>query len=269
MNDDLRRIADALDRLSPPPPPAVSLDASAYCWQDNALVATAFAPMALKLLTGIDAQKDTVVENLRRLVCGHAAHDMLLWGARGTGKSALVKAAVAATGHGLMLVELSSDGIASLPRLFARLADWDRPALVFIDDVGFDDDLGAARQLRSVLDGGSAARPAHVRIAVTSNRRHIVARDMDEQASAINARDVADDRLALADRFGLSLGFHNTDQPTYLTIVAHYAEHYGLPLDPADAVQFATQRGSRSGRVAWHYIVELLGRADRPLWPVG
>lgn len=264
MPDPLDRIAAALDRIAPPPvaPPP---DAPAYRWDGRALAVADFDPLPLDLLTGIAAAKATLVENGRRHARGYAAHDALLWGARGSGKSALVKASVGALrdeGHDLALVELAGDALATLPALFDCLRDWRRPVIAFIDDLGFDD-AGDARTLRSVLDGGAAARPRHVRLYVTSNRRNIVARDMAEQAEAINARDVLDDQLALADRFGLSLGFHVADQPTYLAIVDGYARRYDLAYDPLEAVRFATQRGSRSGRVAWHYVVELLGRAGR------
>lgn len=263
MNETLRRIADALDRLSPSGTAATLPDAPAYRWDGAALTAADFRPLPLVLLTGIDDAKATLVENCRRHAAGHAAHDALLWGARGSGKSALAKSAVGAT-DGLALIELAASDLATLPALFVTLATMDRRVFVFIDDLGFDD-VQAARMLRSVLDGGASARPDNVRLYVTSNRRHIVKRDMAEQESAINPRDAADNALALSDRFGLSLGFHVADQPTYLAMVGGYAAAYGLPFDPADAIQFATQRGSRSGRVAWHYVVELAGRQGRGL----
>lgn len=268
MDDTLRRIADALDRLAPPPVADPDCDAPVYVWRNNGLSPAVFDPLPLDLLTGIDDQKSLLLENIRRHASGLAAHDMLLWGARGSGKSAVVKSVVGALqadGMPLALVELAGTQAASLPALFDRLAHWRRRFVVFLDDIGFEGDMAAARTLRSVLDGGSTARPANVRLAVTSNRRHIVARDIAEQDSAINVRDVVDDRLALADRFGLSLGFHVADQPTYLAMVAGYAARWNLPFDANDAVQFATQRGSRSGRVAWHYVVELAGRAGRSL----
>ncbi|UVO55469.1 ATP-binding protein [Sphingomonas sp. SUN039] len=286
MDDTLRRIAAALDRIAPLGRVAPLPDARACRWDGSTLTPAAFRPLPLDLLTGIDEAKSVLVENCRRHAAGHAAHDALLWGARGSGKSALAKSAVGATA-GLTLVELAATDLATLPVLFDVLAAAsDRRVVVFIDDLGFDD-VQAARVLRSVLDGGASARPDNVRLYVTSNRRHIVKRDMAEQGVvwtrdppgaghghgagsrsepwAINPRDAADDALALADRFGLSLGFHVADQPTYLAMVGGYASAYGLPFDPADAVQFATQRGSRSGRVAWHYVVELAGRAGRGL----
>ena len=266
MDDDtLRRIADALERLAPPVPAPPPADAAAYVWNGSALQVSHFSPLAIDLLTGIDAQRAALLDNTRRHAAGHAAHDALLWGARGSGKSALAKAVVGAVGGDLALVELAASDVSGLAGLFDAIARWLRPVIVFIDDLGFDDGIASARALRSVLDGGSSARPAHVRLYVTSNRRHIVARDLAEQDSAINVRDVVDDRMALADRFGLSLGFHVCDQETYVAMVARYADVYALPFDAADAISFATQRGSRSGRVAWHYVVELAGRAGRRL----
>lgn len=268
----LLRIAEALERLSPPPlAPADPDAAAAWRWDGNALhPVTGFSPLPLALLTGIDAQRDGLIANTRRLAAGHGAHDVLLWGARGSGKSALVKAVVAAVqaeGTPLVLVEAASEGLASLPALFAAICDWAVPVVLFIDDLAFEggtgDARGDARALRSLLEGGAQARPAHVRLYVTSNRRHIVARNMAEQQSAINARDVVDDRMALADRFGLSLGFHVCDQDAWLAMVRSYADHLGLAFDEADALIWAAQRGSRSGRVAWYYAVELAGRAGK------
>lgn len=263
MDETLRRIADALDRLSPAVKDRAVPSASAYRWIGAVLTPTNFRPLPLDLLTGIDEAKAVLVENCRRHAAGHAAHDALIWGARGSGKSALAKAAVGAT-EGLALVELAMTDLATLPALFAELATWGRRVIVFIDDLGFDD-AQAARVLRSVLDGGASARPDNVRLYVTSNRRHVVKRDMAEQDAAANPRDAADDALALADRFGLSLGFHVADQPTYLAMVDGYTTAYDLAYDPLDAIRFATLRGSRSGRVAWHYVVELAGRAGRAL----
>jgi predicted AAA+ superfamily ATPase len=266
--DILARIADALDRIAPPPPPAADpLAYPAYVWRDGALLAAReFRPLPLDLLTGIDAQKEAVVENARRLADGHAAHDVLLWGSRGSGKSALVKAAVGALqaeGLEIALIEVAGDHLEALPKLFAQIADVPRAFILFIDDLGFEEGSAAPRHLRSLLEGGAEARPANARLHVTANRRHIVHRDLHEQDSPINPRDVVDDRLALADRFGLSLGFHVCDQPTYVAMVEGYARELGLSFDPQDAISWATQRGSRSGRVAWQYVVELAGRQGK------
>jgi uncharacterized protein len=271
MNDALlERIAAALERIAPPP--AVNADPRAhraYVWRDDALLAArTFAPLSPDLLEGMEAQKQAVLDNMRRLARGLPAHDVLLWGARGTGKSALVKAAVGRLqeeGEDIALAEVAGDAIASLPALFALLAESGRAFVLFIDDLGFVEPSEAPRVLRSLLEGGAEARPGNVRLHVTSNRRHIVARDMAEQDGAINPRDVADDKLALADRFGLSLGFHVVDQPTYVAMIEGYARRYGLAVDPQDAISWATQRGGRSGRVAWQYVVELAGRQGKQL----
>jgi uncharacterized protein len=268
-NDCLSRIADALERLSPVPLAPVSPGAQAYHW-DGAILRTVsdFSPIALDLLTGIESQKMALLDNGRRLAKGHAAHDALLWGARGAGKSALVKSTVAslqAEGCKIALVEAAADALATLPRLFEVIHVWDQAVILFIDDLAFEGGDDAARLLRSVLQGGAVARPSHVRVYLTSNRRHIVARSMEEQGDPINPRDLIDDRLALADRFGLSLGFHTCDQDTYLAMVTGYAAHLGLDFDPQDALTWSTQRGARSGRVAWHYATELAGRAGKAL----
>jgi len=262
----LSRIVAALERLSPPPPPHSDLTAApAYMWDGTTVHAVVdFAPVDFDLLSGIDAQKAALLENCRRHAAGHAAHDVLLWGARGTGKSATVASAVGklqAEGASIALVQCAGDRLDSLPALMAVLHDADRPFILFVDDLGFDENGNDARVLRSILQGGVAARPGNVRLYVTSNRRHIVPRHMSEQDDPVNPRDVLDDRLALSDRFGLSLGFHNIDQDGYLAIVKGYADRFGLTLDPHEAVQWATQRGSRSGRVAWQYVTELAGRA--------
>jgi uncharacterized protein len=265
MTDVLARIAAALERISPPPPPAADpLAHPAYVWRAGTLsAARAFAPLPLAMLRGVDAQREALLADLQRLAAGHAAQDVLLWGARGTGKSALVKSAVAAVqaaGGRLGLVEAATSHLDTLPTLFARLAAVERPFAIFLDDLGFDA-VGEARALRSLLEGGAEARPANARLIVTSNRRHLVPRDIAEQASAINPRDSVDDGLALADRFGLSLGFHAIDQETYVDIVRGYAEAHGLRFDPAEAINWATRRGSRSGRVAWQYVIDLAGRS--------
>ena len=264
----LERIAAALERLAPAP--IVSADPlahPAYLWRDGVLrPVRGFAPLPLDLLQGLDRQREALLTNLTRLAEGHAAQDVLLWGARGTGKSALVKASVAAVQAARpgRLALVSVDTLESLPTLFALLEGVDRAFALFIDDLGFDE-AGEARKLRSLLDGGAEARPAHIRLLVTANRRHLLPRDLSEQDSAINPRDVVDDQLALADRFGLSLGFHALDQDGYLAIVRAYTERHGLPFDGAEAVHWATRRGSRSGRVAWQYIVDLAGRMERVL----
>ena len=272
QGDQLARIADALEQLVPQASSTTDWAlAPAYVWDGPAAraVPRIDAPR-LELLRGIDRQKAAVAENVLRLARGHAAHDMLLWGARGMGKSALVRAAVreaqAAEPGRVALVQVATDAVASLSALFAALGQADRHFLVFVDDLGFaHDDSAGPRHLRSWLDGGVEARPANVRLAVTSNRRAIVSRQASEQDDPLNPRDAADDQLALADRFGLSLGFHACSQDEFLAIVRGYAAEYGLAWDEGEALEWARRRGARSGRVAWHFVTELAGRAGKTL----
>lgn len=268
----LARIADALERLAPAPTPATDwLSSPAYVLASGAVrpVARIEAPR-LDLLKGIDAQRERIAENVARLAQGHAAHDVLLWGSRGMGKSTVLRAAVLAAQQAhpgrIALIQVGTDALEGLEALFAELGRLDRNFLIFIDDLGFgeSDDVGP-RHLRSWLEGGVEARPANVRLAVTSNRRAIVARQASEQDDPLNPRDVVDDRLALADRFGLSLGFHNCSQDDYLAIIAGYAQEHGLQWDEADALEWSRRRGARSGRTAWQFVTELAGRAGKTL----
>lgn len=267
----LARIAEALEQSRSPNAQAPDwTGAPAYVWSQGAPRAVyAIEAPTLDLLGGIDRQKSTVIENVQRLAAGNAAHDMLLWGARGMGKSALIRSAVADTqAHGgqIALVQVGTDAVAELPELFLQLSKIKRNFLVFIDDLGFGlGDSTGPRHLRSWLDGGVEARPANVRLAVTSNRRAILVRQSSEQEDPINSRDMLDDQLALADRFGLSLGFHACSQDDYLIILRHYAARYDLALDEAEALQWSKRRGARSGRVAWHFITELAGRTGKKL----
>jgi uncharacterized protein len=270
--DSLSRIADALERLLPQSLAPTDWRAfPAYVWDGNSArpVPDLQAPK-LALLQGIDQQKASVTTNVARLAQGFAAHDMLLWGSRGMGKSALLRSAIleaqSAFPGKVALVQAGTDALEGLPRLFAELGKVERNFLVFIDDLGFaEGDSVGPRHLRSWLEGGIEARPANVRLAVTSNRRAIVSREASEQSDPLNPRDALDDKLALADRFGLALGFHNCSQDDYLAIVRGYAEEYGLSWDEADALEWAKRRGARSGRTAWQFISELSGRAGKPL----
>ena len=266
----LERIAAALERLAPPPlPPTDWLAAPAYVWEGErgrAVPVLDAAPLAS--LHGIDAQTAALTENCARLASGAAAHDVLLWGARGMGKSALVRACVADVQQdapaSLALVQLAPGTLPTVSALIAQLAQQPRAFLLFIDDLGFGPDGRAEMlSLRSLLDGGVAPRPAHIRLAVTANRRAIVERE--DTSAAIHERDERDDALALADRFGLTLGFHPADKDTYLAIVAQYLAPLGLSFDPAEAMAFAIQRGNRSGRTALQFATELAGRAGKSL----
>jgi predicted AAA+ superfamily ATPase len=272
LSNQLERVIAALERMSGPVAHPVDWRAHpAYVWNgvQPRMVETIDAP-ALGLIYGVDAQKDTVVANVLRHARGHSAHDMLLWGARGMGKSALLRASVrhAREDHGstLALVQVAPEALPSLALLFSLLREVDRPFLVFIDDLGFEEgDTAGPRALRSWLEGGVEARPRNVRLAVTANRRAIVSRHMSEQDDPINPRDAVDDQLALADRFGLSIGFHNCSQDDYLGIIRGYAAAYGLEWQEGDALEWSRRRGGRSGRIAAHYIAELAGRAGKQL----
>jgi predicted AAA+ superfamily ATPase len=270
MTDLLLRIADALDRLAPPPPALADLTrGNAFVFDGGTLRAVDTPPaQPLARFVAVDAQRDALLDNVRRHAAGAAAHDVLLWGARGMGKSSLVRSVHAAV-SGLALIQVTRDDLAGLPAVFRLLAASARRFLIYADDVSFEADERQYKALRSVLDGGIEARPDNVRLIVTSNRRHLVAREHadTEAASAVNARDVLDDRLALADRFGLSLGFHNADQAAYLAMVAGYAAAHGLPFIEADALAWAAGRGHRSGRVAWQFVTELAGRHNRAIRP--
>lgn len=266
----LQRIADALERLSPiASAPADISSGPAFHWTGKTIEAIdSFAPIALDMLTGIEDQKTRLLDNTKRLADGFAAHDVLLWGSRGMGKSALVKSVVRElhiADTDIAMVEASADSLEDLPDLFATLGKTDRAYILFVDDIGFEEGSAAPRLLRSMLEGGATARPDNVRLYVTSNRRHIVPRQMAEQDDPINPRDVVDDKLALSDRFGLRLGFHAASQDDYLAMIDRYAEVHDLAYESDDALLWARQRGSRSGRVAWQYIVELAGRAGKSL----
>lgn len=267
----LSRIADALARLAPPAQATSDwLFHPAYVWDGaQARAIERIEAQPLELLAGIDKQKAAVTQNVARLGRGHPAHDMLLWGSRGMGKSALLRAAVVdvqSRGGRLALVQVGVDAMTSLPALFRQISGIERNFLLFIDDLGFSEsDDTTPRHLRSWLDGGVEARPANMRIAVTSNRRAILSRHASEQDDPINPRDVVDDQLALADRFGLSLGFHAASQEDYLAMLRGYAAHYDLALDEDEALEWSKRRGARSGRIAWHFITELAGRAGKPL----
>ena len=268
--DPLIRIAAALERLSPSPTSADPASGNWFMWSSRGLESVP-PPRRnpLALYAGVDTQKAQLLENARRHAAGFPAHDVLLWGARGTGKSSLVRAVHAelvAGGANVALVQVGQPDLASLPALFTRLAGMTRRFTVFLDDLSLDSDAkgdgGQVHALRSLLDGGVMARPDHLRLAVTSNRRNLVPRSMSENdVDAINPRDAADDKLALADRFGLRLGFHVCDQPTYLAICENYARAFGLAYDAAAALAWAAGRGARSGRVAWQFTVETAGAA--------
>ncbi len=258
----LERLAPAMERLTPARPPEADPAADAHFRWDGARLqaVSAAAPLPLDRYVGVDGQLAALTLNLGALRKGRPAHDMLLWGARGMGKSALIRSLAAR--HELALVQAAGDALGTLPALFDRVAGVPRPFLVFVDDLAFAASDPGVRLLRSLLDGGIAERPANVRLAVTSNHRHLVETVAPDSR---HARDAADDQLALVDRFGLVLGFHVPDQPTYLEMVRRHLAAEGLRMGepgitPEDAIAFALARGGRSGRTAWHYRTEMLTR---------
>ncbi|MBM2576749.1 ATP-binding protein [Jannaschia sp. Os4] len=269
MSDDLARIAAALERMAPPPATLPDLTASAYLWHaapDRLEPVPKVSRISLRLLVGIDRARDTLLENTRRFAEGMPANNALLWGARGMGKSSLVKAVhgeLEATG--LKLVELQREDIASVSRLLHLLRGSDARWLLYCDDLSFSHDDAAYKSLKAVLDGGVEGRPANVLFYATSNRRHLMPRDMieNERGSAINPAEAVEEKVSLSDRFGLWLGFHACDQDAYLAMIEGYAGAYGVPLDNgwrADALEWQVTRGSRSGRVAWQFFTDLAGR---------
>jgi predicted AAA+ superfamily ATPase len=227
------------------------------------------------LLRGIDRVRDILVENTERFAAGLPANNVLLWGARGTGKSALVKAAHAAvnkaTPHALALIEIHREDIPSLPRLLSLVRDRKRRFMLFCDDLSFEKQDTSYKSLKAVLEGGIEGRPANVVLYATSNRRHLMPRDMieNERSTAINPAEAVEESVSLSDRFGLWLGFHNVDQDTYLAIIRGYVAHYGLDIADdrlkAEANEWSITRGSRSGRVAWQFIQDLAGRLGKTL----
>ncbi|SHL78368.1 hypothetical protein SAMN05444389_101334 [Paracoccus solventivorans] len=269
----LTRIADALDRLSPPPAPAPSFaEAEAYVWHtapDRLEPVRRVARVPLDQLVGIDRARDTLLANTLQFARGHAANNALLWGARGMGKSSLVKAVHAesvARGLPLVLVEISRDDLDSVGRLLAILGDSDRRFVLFADDLSFSSDDAQYKSLKAVLDGGLAGRPPNVVLYATSNRRHLMPRDMidNERATAIHPGEAIEEKVSLSDRFGLWLGFHACGQDEYLAMIDGYCAAYGLEIDPdrlrAEAIEWQATRGARSGRVAWQFFTDLAGR---------
>lgn len=275
----LMRIADALERAAPSTPPRPDLSkADAFVWQ---AAASALEPVAhvnrlpLPLLKGIDWVRDILFENTRRFAAGLPANNVLLWGARGMGKSSLVKAVHGAvneeTPGALAIVEIHREDIESLPILMRTLRACGRHVLVFCDDLSFDRDDTSYKSLKAVLEGGLEGRPANVLFYATSNRRHLMPQEMmeNERSSAISPSEAVEEKVSLSDRFGLWLGVHNCSQDDYLDMIRGYAAHFGLDAAweeiRAAALEWSATRGARSGRVAWQFIQDLAGRLGKPL----
>jgi predicted AAA+ superfamily ATPase len=273
----LVRIAEALDRLSPRPPRAPDFNAAeAFVWQaerQNFEPVLKVNRVPLDLLKGIDRTAAILLDNTRRFAAGLPANNALLWGARGMGKSSLVKAAHAdalSNTANLKLIEIHREDIASLPKCLAFLKAAPFRFIVFCDDLSFDHDDTSYKSLKAVLEGGIEGRPKNVIFYATSNRRHLMPRQMieNERSTAINPAESTEEKVSLSDRFGLWLGFHNASQDDYLAMVRAYAKHFGLKIADAelvrDALEWATTRGARSGRVAWQYTQDLAGRLKKP-----
>ena len=274
----LGRIAAALDRLAPAKDAPASLGrAEAFVWRADDQVldpVNKINRLALELLKGIEPQAKTLLENTRRFADGLPANNALLWGARGMGKSSLVKAVHGAVNQNraekgeapLVLAEIHREDIPTLPRLLQRLRDETRRCILFCDDLSFDSDDTSYKSLKAVLEGGVEGRPENVLFYATSNRRHLMPRDMieNERSTAIHTAEVVDEKVSLSDRFGLWLGFHNCDQETFFAMVEGYAARYSLDMAPdqlrAEAKEWAITRGARNGRVAWQFIQDLAGR---------
>ncbi len=281
LNRKLDQLIEAIARLAPPQPPPSDLDcADCFVWQAE----TSFLEpvhsvnrVDIDLIKGVDRVRDILVDNTERFAAGLPANNVLLWGARGMGKSSLVKASHATvnasekTGKPLKLIEIHREDIDTLPRLMAILKAAPYSFILFCDDLSFDHDDTSYKSLKAALEGGVEGRPQNVIFYATSNRRHLLPRDMidNERSTAINPSEAVEEKVSLSDRFGLWLGFHKCSQDDYLEMVNAYAGHYGLDLSEenlrAEALEWATTRGSRSGRVAWQFIQDLAGRLGKPL----
>jgi uncharacterized protein len=276
--DLLQRIADALERIAPRARVLPDLDtADAFVWHPDGTLTPVprVNRVEMSLLKGVDRMRDVLLENTERFAKGLPANNALLWGARGMGKSSLVKAAHAAVNAAfaaaskrgpLKLIEIHREDIESLPALMALTRTSDYRFIVFCDDLSFDTDDTSYKSLKAVLEGGIEGRPENVIFYATSNRRHLMSRDMmeNERSTAINPGETVEEKVSLSDRFGLWLGFHRCSQDEYLAMVDGYVAHYKIPVGAdelrREALEWATTRGSRSGRVAWQFVQDLAGR---------
>ena len=267
---ELERIASALERLAPAPMPAPDFTAAdAFAWHtgpDRLEPVPRVSRVDIGLLIGVNRSRDTLLENTRHFAAGLPANNALLWGARGMGKSSLVKAvhaAIRAEGHDLKIVELSREDLPSVQRLLAHLRAAPHPFILFCDDLSFSHDDQHYKSLKAVLDGGIEGRPENVLFYATSNRRHLMPRDMieNEAQAAIHSTEAVEEKVSLSDRFGLWLGFHPCTQDEYLEMIAGYCAAHGVVVAPdvlrAEAIEWQATRGGRSGRVAWQFFCDL------------
>lgn len=273
MTDPLDRIAQALERMAPAPLASPDFDsADAFVWHvepDRLEPVPQVSRIDIDLLIGVDRSRNTLLENSLQFARGLPANNALLWGARGMGKSSLVKsvhAEVNRQGHALKIIEMQREDLPSVARLLNHLRAADHRFLLFCDDLSFSHDDQHYKSLKAVLDGGIEGRPENVIFYATSNRRHLMPRDMieNERSSAINPSEAVEEKVSLSDRFGLWLGFHPCTQDEYLQMIRGYCDHYSVEIDDetlrAEAIEWQATRGSRSGRVAWQYFTDLAGR---------
>lgn len=289
MNEDqfaaiasaLARIAASLEARQPADGDTgpVLTDAQAYHWEaseNRLLPVPRVSRVPLAMLKGIDDVRDILLRNTLQFARGHGANNALLWGAKGMGKSSVVKAVHAHVNslgepglRRLVLIEIAREDIETLPRLMRRIAREDARFIVFCDDLSFDKDETSYKALKTILDGGLEGRPDNVIFYATSNRRHLMPRDMveNERATAISPGEAVDEKVSLSDRFGLWLGFHNCDQPTFLAMIRGYCDEYGLAIDDEDlrrrAIEWSMTRGARSGRVAIQFVRALAGEMGK------
>ncbi len=270
----LERVAGALERLAPPPARNADLNAAdAFIWHSDGDVLEPVERVnriEIDLLKGIERNRDILLENTRRFADALPANNALLWGARGMGKSSLVKAAhatVALEHPGILkLVEIHREDIPSLPRLLRLLRGARLRCLLFCDDLSFDHDDTTYKSLKAVLEGGIEGRPENVIFYATSNRRHLMPRDMmeNERSTSISPSEAVEEKVSLSDRFGLWLGFHNCSQDEFFQMVRAYSDHHGIEIPgeelKAEAIEWSMTRGGRNGRVAWQFIQDLAGR---------
>ena len=272
--DPMDRIAAALERVSPVPLPTPDFDAAtAFVWHvdpDRLEPVARVNRVDVDLLVGIERSRDTLLDNTRRFAAGYAANNALLWGSRGMGKSSLVKAVhavVQAEHQDLKLIELQREDLPSVGRLLNHLRAAPQRFVLFCDDLSFSHDDQHYKSLKAVLDGGIEGRPDNVVLYATSNRRHLMPRDMieNERSSGINPSEAVEEKVSLSDRFGLWLGFHPCTQDDYLAMIDKYCAAHGVTVDSetlrAEAIEWQATRGSRSGRVAWQFFVDLAGRS--------
>lgn len=281
LSQKLDRLIAALERIAPPQPATPDLEsADCFVWAPERLTLDAVKRVNrvdIGLIRGVDLVRDQLVDNTRRFAKGYPANNVLLWGARGMGKSSLVKAAQASVNAEqadklpLKLVEIHREDIDSLPALMNLIKETPYRFILFCDDLSFDHDDTSYKSLKAALEGGVEGRPDNVIFYATSNRRHLMPRDMidNERSTAVNPSEAIEEKVSLSDRFGLWLGFHKCNQEDYLAMVDGYAAHYKLDYDPklmhAEALTWSTTRGNRSGRVAWQYIQDLAGRLGKAI----